>query len=266
MSEFKFTCPVCGQHIAADSSASGLQIECPTCFQRIIIPQAPASGSKYLLSATQYIRPPRDIAPATPTPPIAPVRKSMLPSLAASLLVLLVAGLLVYIMMSRPGHSGTSQVDPKQNQGAGEAWSLDLGRLDFPDEPAKGLLHNRPFASSHAILRNGSLALRQEETNREDLVINVYLPQSEASSLQGRVIQIATNTQGAPRVVLRWDEKDLRLAQTFTNGYALKLRFGRIYNDRLPGSIYLCTPDVDSSYVAGAFNAEIRDLPWPPPR
>ena len=64
MSEFKFTCPVCGQHIAADSTASGAQIECPTCFQKIIIPQAPRADSRYILSATQYIKPP----PVTPSP------------------------------------------------------------------------------------------------------------------------------------------------------------------------------------------------------
>ena len=41
MSEFKFACPVCGQHITAGSSASGSQIVCPTCFQKIVVPQAP---------------------------------------------------------------------------------------------------------------------------------------------------------------------------------------------------------------------------------
>src|SRR6266536_1965425 len=58
MSEFKFACPVCGQHITADSSSSGGQIACPTCFQKIIVPQAPANpDSKLILSAAQVGKP-----------------------------------------------------------------------------------------------------------------------------------------------------------------------------------------------------------------
>ena len=58
MSEFKFACPVCGQHITADSSTSGGQIECPTCFQKIVVPQAPESGNnKFILSAAQVAKP-----------------------------------------------------------------------------------------------------------------------------------------------------------------------------------------------------------------
>ena len=39
MSEFKFACPVCGQHITSDASATGKHLECPTCFQKIVVPQ-----------------------------------------------------------------------------------------------------------------------------------------------------------------------------------------------------------------------------------
>jgi hypothetical protein len=60
MSEFKFACPVCGQHLTADLSSSGKQIECPTCFQAIVVPQAPASGdTKFILAASQANRPHR---------------------------------------------------------------------------------------------------------------------------------------------------------------------------------------------------------------
>src|SRR5258705_2768770 len=58
MSEFKFACPVCGQHITADSSNSGGHIDCPTCFQKIIVPQAPTSADpKFILSAAQVGKP-----------------------------------------------------------------------------------------------------------------------------------------------------------------------------------------------------------------
>src|SRR5277367_5933634 len=56
MADFKFSCAQCGQHIACDAGYSGMQINCPTCQQLIVVPQAP--------------RP----AAAPPTPPSAPSR------------------------------------------------------------------------------------------------------------------------------------------------------------------------------------------------
>src|SRR6516162_6065757 len=54
MSEFKFACPVCGQHITADSKDSGSKISCPTCFRKILVPHAPSSNeSKFVLSASE---------------------------------------------------------------------------------------------------------------------------------------------------------------------------------------------------------------------
>jgi len=41
MSEFKFYCPQCGQHILCDTGHSGMQINCPVCQQVIVVPQAP---------------------------------------------------------------------------------------------------------------------------------------------------------------------------------------------------------------------------------
>jgi outer membrane lipoprotein-sorting protein len=41
MAEFKFSCPQCGQHIQCDPGYSGMQINCPSCQQAIVVPQAP---------------------------------------------------------------------------------------------------------------------------------------------------------------------------------------------------------------------------------
>src|SRR5271170_8239015 len=59
MAEFKFSCPQCGQHIACDTGYAGMQINCPTCQQLIVVPQSPQA--------------PR-MAAAPPTPPSAPSR------------------------------------------------------------------------------------------------------------------------------------------------------------------------------------------------
>src|ERR1700744_3868407 len=49
MSEFKYGCPVCGQHIRCDSSQAGYTMTCPTGFQKIIVPNAPASPDQKLI-------------------------------------------------------------------------------------------------------------------------------------------------------------------------------------------------------------------------
>ena len=53
MSEFKFACPVCGQHMMCDTSHGGSVMECPTCFQKITAPQAPAADGKFILTGTK---------------------------------------------------------------------------------------------------------------------------------------------------------------------------------------------------------------------
>ena len=54
MSAFKFACPVCGQHIECAADKAGLQMECPTCFRKLVVPQPSAEGSSSLvLSASE---------------------------------------------------------------------------------------------------------------------------------------------------------------------------------------------------------------------
>jgi hypothetical protein len=53
------------------------------------------------------------------------------------------------------------------------------------------------------------------------------------------------------------------MRDNFDGGYAMRLEFGALANNRMPGKIYLCTPDETKSYIAGTFNVEIR-RPRPP--
>jgi DNA-directed RNA polymerase subunit RPC12/RpoP len=64
MSEFKYACPVCGQHMKCDSSQSGTVMECPTCFQKITAPQAPATDApKFIITGTKVGERPIPTAP-----------------------------------------------------------------------------------------------------------------------------------------------------------------------------------------------------------
>jgi hypothetical protein len=42
MAEFKFACPQCAQNIQCGTGYAGMQINCPTCKQPIVVPPAPA--------------------------------------------------------------------------------------------------------------------------------------------------------------------------------------------------------------------------------
>jgi DNA-directed RNA polymerase subunit RPC12/RpoP len=72
MSEFKYACPVCGQHIKCDSSQAGTVMTCPTCFQKITVPNAPATeDQKFIITGTKVgnERPiPRAVEPAADVP------------------------------------------------------------------------------------------------------------------------------------------------------------------------------------------------------
>ena len=66
MSELKFSCPHCAQHISCDSAWAGLSIQCPSCQQQIAVPSA---GVPLATS-----RPPVTSAPAPISEPSAPAQ------------------------------------------------------------------------------------------------------------------------------------------------------------------------------------------------
>src|SRR6185437_7753604 len=74
MADFKFSCPGCGQHIACDTGYSGMQINCPTCKQAIVVPQAPAVAAAP--SAPRIATPPPPPPPAAASSPGLATRQS----------------------------------------------------------------------------------------------------------------------------------------------------------------------------------------------
>lgn len=286
MSEFKFACPVCGQHITADASTSGGQIECPTCFQRIVVPQAPASqDSKFILSAAQVAKP-RPISPdaASQLGPLqASSQRTSVPALVALLVLLGAAGAALFVFRDRvfkPARTMVPSVTnaPAQASNAPAAlnpaypvptnitWTLDLTNAVFPEAAAAGRIHGSGFACERTTIQGGILSLRQGTTWPPDLGITVLLHWRPGENLSGKTIEITPAHPRPPRVVLRWkDEQQQSITENINSGYALKLTFGAAANGRMPGRIYLCLPDADKSFVAGTFDAEIRK-PSPPKR
>jgi len=64
MSDFKFSCPRCDQHIACDASYFGIQINCPMCHAPITVP-VPASAASPVQDPTGS-RPPNINVPSGP--------------------------------------------------------------------------------------------------------------------------------------------------------------------------------------------------------
>ena len=300
MSEFKFACPVCGQHITADSSASGGQLSCPTCFRKIVIPQAPTAGdSKFILSAAQVAKPrPASATSTALTPSLTPPKASVLPLVGIGLVVVLGLGAGAYFFRDRifkknaPEQAragGTTSKGGKQKAPpppkvtypvpTNIVWSLDLTNADVPESTAAGSIHGSGFFCERAVLQGVApgdaktparcdLNLRQGKTGPPDLGLTVQLFAQQGEDLAGKTVEITPDRPPpVPKVILRWkNEQDKAVNKTFADGYTLKVAFGDAANGRMSGKIYLAMPDEAKSVVAGTFNAEIRKAAPPKPK
>lgn len=273
MSEFKFACPVCGQHITADSSATGSQLDCPTCFRKIIVPRGGSSTeSKFILSASEANKP-RPILPGSTTKAQAPGRARSLPAVlfVALFLVCIAAGATLFLyrdkIFNHSSPDGNTSDDQLLAVSTNELpWTLDLTDAAIPEGTVNGRIGHRDFVSERALLQGGMLSLRMHPNKPGDTSINIYLFARQAAELSGKTAIVTTNNIRSPRVTLRWKEGEKNITVPFTNGYAMKLEFDALNGNHLPGRIYICLPDEAHSCVAGSFNAEVKKPSAPKPK
>ena len=82
MSEFKFSCPHCKQHLQCEEQFSGREIQCPSCHVLIRIPPIPGKTAQYnpesgktwaTYTSPGNVVPPKGVAvsrkPGPPKPP-----------------------------------------------------------------------------------------------------------------------------------------------------------------------------------------------------
>ncbi len=281
MSEFKFACPVCGQHITVDSSASGTQLDCPTCFRKIIVPQAPATGeTKLILSAAQVSKP-------RPSPfqtsNARRVRRSTLwawlPTVGL-VLVLGACGVGFYLWRDKVFQQSSQQTQVASNEALQPAafaprvvhpiptntsWTLNLTNAVIPDTKAAGSIQGRGFLCERATLQGGNLTLRQGRGGSAEATVGIALTARSGEELSGKTIEILpSRVPPVPRITVRWkDDQDQTISERYAAGYALRIVFGQALSNRMPARIYLALPDEAKSFVAGTFRAEIRK-PQPP--
>jgi DNA-directed RNA polymerase subunit RPC12/RpoP len=285
MSEFKYACPVCGQHIKCDSSQAGTVMECPTCFQKITVPQAPSTDDqKLIITGTKVGERPVSTIPENRVV-MAPEKNFPMAAVVALLVLACAAGAAVFAFrgkifkssiavaptnqvasgsdeestplrtQTRPRPAPAPLVAPPAND---TNWMLNLEASVIPNSTAAGRIHGRDFIVERAILQNGTLTLRTGRGGTVEFGVMINFGGAQPESFAGRSLNITTNADKAAGVMLRWKDGDRQSKVTIDSGYALWLSFGQISGNRLSGKIYLCAPDETKSYIAGTFNADIR--------
>ena len=126
MSEFKYACPVCGQHLKCDSSQSGSIMECPTCFQKITVPQSPSSDEqKFILTGTKVSEKKYSL-PVNQGGVVASKKKSSVAAIVTVIVILAAAGA-GYVFFNQQ-HSGGKGRKPVTVSTDSSAWqSGDIG-------------------------------------------------------------------------------------------------------------------------------------------
>ena len=252
-------------------------MDCPTCFQKITAPQAPSADSKFILTGTKVSEKKINVR-GYDQPELAPVKKvsgGLVVGLILGLMAL-AAGAIYWVTIIHPARkaalvSTNSVAVVKTNApvatkpvvvapAANDAnWSLVLGTNALPETPVAGRIHGLDFIVERCTLQNGSLMLRAGTKGPVEFGVFVNFSGAQPEALAGQTINVSTNAEKAAKVSLRWKDAAGVVQKTnYDAGYALRLEFGALANNHLPGKIYLCTPDTERSYMLGNFIADAR--------
>ena len=146
----------------------------------------------------------------------------------------------------------------------GAKWTMSTKELTAPDAPAVGLIRGKEFKPDSATLQNGNLELRQGAGVFPEAQVSMMFLIKGNGPVENQTIMIAPNVAksgGKPHVRIASMDKGGRVPSTeaFLDKYALKVTFGtKEANGDIPGTIYLCTPDANHSFVAGSFTAKTK--------
>ncbi len=281
MSEFKFACPVCGQHMKCDSSHGGAVMQCPTCFQNITAPQAPAADSKFILTGTQVSEKKISVRGYDPATGVAEPEKKFPAAILIGVIVLvLAAGATTFVFRGKIFRSENAAMPktvaaitnsappPKPAPVAPPAsdtnWMMVLDDAVTPNMTAAGRIHGQDFICERVNFQNGTLTLRAGARGPIESGVQINFSGALAESLAGQTINVIADTNKSARITLHWkDASGTIQKENYDDSYALRLEFGALGKNRLSGKIYLCLPDAEKSYLMGTFNADARK-PKPP--
>ena len=127
--------------------------------------------------------------------------------------------------------------------------------MTIPDGPVAGRIHGADFIADRAYFQNGTLSLREGTRGSFEFGLSIVFQGVQAEALSGQTINVSTNVAKAVKVAIRWKGEGEAGRESFESGYALRLEFGTLAKNRLPGKIYVCLPDEGKSYLMGTFSA-----------
>lgn len=237
---------------------AGSQLECPTCFRKLVVPQT-GGDSKLILSATQVSQPRSWIGRAT-----ASARGGKHPALLGSLIAtgaicLVLTGAATYWLWKHPRPTPPELAKPviaEPTKFPRLGWTLELTNALLPDKPAAGRIAGKNFTTERATFRGSVLSLREGRGWPPEAAVSIAL---FSDKVGGKTLEVTSDRPPpAPRVTLRWKDGESRPTnQTFHSGYALRIVFAQPTNGIISGKLFLAVPDDRHSYVAGTFNAEV---------
>jgi hypothetical protein len=146
-------------------------------------------------------------------------------------------------------------------------WNLNLTTARFPDQPAAGKIHGQDFTVESAQAQNGNITLREGPDLVPDRAVVILTSLKNNQSLAGRKYDISPansdlSPSAMPHIHLMWKEEGSDTNKIYAKGkdYAMKLELGAMdAGGKIPAKIYLCLPDKEKSYVAGAFDIEAKN-------
>ena len=279
MSDIKFSCPQCGQHIAAGQMWASRQIPCPKCQAVLTVPGQTSTAPPPIPPVLPFAVP-----PPVPHPVASPARQAKGSSawiwIIAGVGVVAVVGIALIVFLGVRFYQTTSKKVTAQRQAfttpapsvppvKGEprarekdpAVITDPGGMEIPDSPAAGTLRNEPFRVDGASASHSFIVLKQGKDFFPDASLTIFPFLKGDEKLDGRKIIIAPDDRAGLRphihVARKDDPKGLPKVEIVTGNYALRLEFGERQGNKLPGRIYLEMGRHLGTKVAGTFEATV---------
>jgi len=286
MSEFTFPCPLCQQDITCGAQYYGQPLQCPICQGEITAPAAEAKPTGSLGIKKTPVEKHAPVLPKFHTKQVVAPKKSGVGKMligATSILIVLAALFFVvrYTGLNRhlPTFLGGQSPTAAEATAAAVAetaaaaatpaapppppapviWTTNLANAVIPTNAAHGKISTNEFKYDTARVDNGTLALRQGTNAVPDMELGVFFGMKVGESLSGKKIDVTPQARVAPRVWKKWkvEGKTALQQKVYSKGYTMKLQFGEVSEDKVPGTIYLCLPDEELSVVAGSFVASV---------
>jgi hypothetical protein len=258
VSQFKFACPVCGQHLEAGVEEEGRTTECPSCFKKLTVPQAPTgTGTKLIITASLA-----DARRVPATPAVEPgaqpanrprVRGPALYIVLALLSVLVAAGAIVLV---KRGQSKPAPEPPPTPR----LWTERTEALRLVEGPVRGSLSGWDFSLTTAVWQDTRLILRQDGRQPEALRLQISFPLQGGELVPGKAFRLGPDDPPfEPPIRILWKAADgTEKSEAVCSKYLLWVEFDKVSKSAVGGRIHLCLMDSQRSWLAGRFSATIR--------